>query len=76
MNRLALALVLLAGSLTLSGILFFLGIPFFALLLFIPLVPLLGSRRPVRTCPSCGWETTGTENFCPCDGVPLTRAGE
>lgn len=76
MTRLALTLIVLAASLTFSVVLFFLGIPFFALFLFIPLVPLLTPGRNVRTCPSCGWETTGTENFCPYDGVPLTGPGK
>jgi hypothetical protein len=51
-------------------VLWLLHVPFFFLFLFFPLVPFF-SRRPVKRCPVCGWETTGCENFCPFDGSPL-----
>jgi len=48
-----------------------LGFPFYFLFLFIPLVPLFGRCHRVRRCPACGWETEGSECFCPRDGTPL-----
>lgn len=44
MNRWALALSLLAVSLGLSAVLFFLGFPFFFVVFFLPLIPLLDRR--------------------------------
>ena len=48
--------------------------PFFFLFLCIPLFPVLG-RRQVKRCPTCGWETTGSENFCPAYGTALSGPG-
>src|SRR5271157_4456870 len=69
-----LSLLLLAGSLGVTALLWSLHIPFFFLFLCIPLVMFLG-KRPVKRCPACGWETTGSENFCPADGTPLPGPG-
>jgi len=63
---------LLAGSLGITAILMLLGFPFFFIFLFIPLIPLIRRRRPVKRCPLCGWETSGSERFCPCDGTLLS----
>jgi hypothetical protein len=49
----------------------FLHLPFFFAVLFIPLIPLFRHKRPVKRCPVCGWETTGSERFCPFDAIPL-----
>jgi hypothetical protein len=65
------ALILLAGSVLITAVLFLLGLPFFFLFLFIPLIPLFGRSRAIRCCPVCGWETAGSECFCPYDGTPL-----
>jgi len=43
-NRWLLALALLAVSLGLSAVLFLLGIPFFFVVFFLPLIPLLDRR--------------------------------
>ena len=64
-----LSLLLLAGSLALSVAFWMIGMPFFFLFLFVPLLPFL--RRKTRCCPACGWETTGNERFCPYDATPL-----
>jgi len=53
----------------------FLHLPFFFAVLFIPLIPLFRHKRPVKRCPVCGWETTGSERFCPFDATPLTTTG-
>jgi hypothetical protein len=45
MNRWALALALLVVSLGISAVLYLLGIPFFFVVFFLPLLPLIG-RRP------------------------------
>ena len=45
MNRWVLALALLAVSLGLSALLYALGVPFFFVVFFLPLIPLFG-RRP------------------------------
>jgi hypothetical protein len=65
-----LSLLLLVGSLIISAIFWMAGLPFFFIFLFIPLVPLLFGRGTKR-CPFCGWETTGSERFCPNDATPL-----
>src|SRR5208337_2114452 len=70
-----LSLLLLAGSLAVTVLLWYLGLPFFFVFLFVPLAPLFGRRRTVRTCPLCGWETTGSERFCPRDATPLQDPG-
>jgi hypothetical protein len=66
-----LSLILLAASLAGTAISWMIGLPFFFLFLVVPLIPFL-SRRQVRRCPVCGWETTGSERFCPFDATPLT----
>ena len=77
MNRWLLSGILLFGSLGVTVALYLLGFPYFFLFLFFPLIPLFGRKPPKRTCPVCGWETTGTERFCPWDASPLREtAGE
>jgi len=68
-----LSLILLAGSVLMSVLLWSAGLPFFFLLLFIPLVPFLSGPKDIRRCPVCGWETDGSERFCPYDATPLDR---
>jgi hypothetical protein len=71
-----LGLILLAGSLLVSVILFSLGIPFFFMFLFIPLIPFLGPERAAKRCPVCGWETNSPRiQFCPYDGTALSSPG-
>ncbi|PKL68477.1 MAG: hypothetical protein CVV30_11240 [Methanomicrobiales archaeon HGW-Methanomicrobiales-1] len=70
-----LSLLLFIVSITITAILWALGLPFFFLFLFVPLLPFLSRREEVKRCPVCGWETTGSENFCPFDATPLTRPG-
>lgn len=68
-----LSILLLAGSLLVTVILWLAGFPFFFLFLFIPLIPQVWKERKVRSCPVCGFSTTdGKVAFCPYDGTPLT----
>jgi hypothetical protein len=69
------SLLLFAGSLGLTILLWALGLPFFFVFLFLPLIPLFSRPRNKRRCPVCGWETTGSERFCPWDATPLTEPG-
>jgi hypothetical protein len=69
-----LSLILLAGSIVLSGLFLIAGLPLFFLFLFIPLFPFLSNPRKIRRCPVCGWETAGSERFCPYDATPLEDA--
>lgn len=76
MDRLwVIAIAMLAGSLMLSAVFWYLGIPFFIAFLFIPFIPILSRKRRVKHCPVCGWETTGSERFCPFDATPLRETG-
>ncbi len=70
-----LSVILLAGSLIVSVLLWSAGLPFFFLFLFVPLFPFFFTRRGVRRCPVCGWETSGSECFCPYDASPLEGYG-
>lgn len=70
MDSWKLSIVLFAGSVVLTVVLWMIGLPFFFLCLFIPVIPLL-RHTTVRRCPVCGWETTGSERFCPFDATPL-----
>jgi hypothetical protein len=70
-----LSLILLAASLAFSFLMWLLHLPFFFVVLFIPLIPFFMRERTVRRCPVCGWETTGSERFCPFDATPLTTTG-
>ncbi len=71
-----LSLVLLAGSLAVTAAMYFLGMPFFFLFLFIPIIPFLHRDRQVKRCPSCGFETGDRRiAFCPYDGSALHEAG-
>jgi hypothetical protein len=65
------SLILLAGSLAVTVAFWMIGLPFFFLFLFVPLIPFLSGRKKTRRCPVCGWETTGNERFCPYDATPL-----
>lgn len=52
--------------------LFSLGLPFFFVFLFIPLIPFFSRERNVKRCPECGFETTrGRVEYCPYDGSRL-----
>jgi hypothetical protein len=66
---------LFIGSVVITVILWAFGLPFFFLFLFLPLLPLFSRKGMVKRCPVCGWETTGSENFCPFDATPLSGAG-
>jgi len=68
-------LILLAVSLAATALMWYLGLPFFFLFLFIPVVPFLRRDRRLRRCPACGWETAGSERFCPYDATPLEAPG-
>ena len=68
-----LAAALFSGSLLLSALFWLVGIPFFIAFLFIPFIPFVSRNRPVKRCPACGWETTGSERFCPYDATPLAE---
>ena len=70
------SLILFIGSLAVTAVLWALGLPFFFLFLFLPLIPFFRKSRTVRRCPACGWETTGSERFCPYDATPLTGIGD
>ncbi|MCX6687310.1 MAG: hypothetical protein NT112_02845 [Methanoregula sp.] len=74
-RRYLLSLILLAASLAFSVVMWLLHLPFFFVVLFIPLIPFFMQERTVRRCPVCGWETTGSERFCPFDATPLTTTG-
>jgi hypothetical protein len=53
-------------------VLFSLGLPFFFVFLFIPLIPFFGRERKVKRCPLCGFETRDERTaFCPYDGSRL-----
>lgn len=71
MDTMKTGLILLAISLAVTFLLWTLGLPFFFLFLFIPIIPFLGRRRTIRRCPVCGWETAGNEDYCPYDATPL-----
>jgi len=70
-----LTLILLAASVIITAVSLVLGFPFFFLFLLIPLIPLFGRPPALRRCPVCGWETAGSERFCPYDGTALTPNG-
>jgi len=67
-----LSLILLVGSLLITIVMWLMHLPFFFLFLFVPLIPFFSRERRVKQCPVCGWETTGSENFCPFDATPLS----
>ena len=75
MDSWKLALILLAGSVALTIGLWLIGLPFFFLFLFIPILPFLHRDRHPLRCPVCGWETTGSERYCPYDATPLVDPG-
>jgi len=64
--------LLLAGSLAVTLLLWSLGLPFFFFFLFIPIIPFLGREKQVKRCPLCGWESSDARvAFCPYDASPL-----
>lgn len=69
-----LASILLSAALTFVGWVLF-DIPFFALFLFLPFLPILFYRpraEPLRACPGCGWSTREPDlHYCPRDGQRL-----
>jgi hypothetical protein len=69
------SLILILGSLAVTITFWMLGLPFFFVCLFLPLVPFFLKKPAGRRCPVCGWETTGSEHFCPFDATALTCAG-
>lgn len=69
------SLILFIGSLVVTVVLWMIGLPFFFVFLFLPLLPLFQRKQTIRRCPVCGWETTGSERFCPCDATPLSEPG-
>ena len=75
MESRSLGIILFIGSALFTALMWLMHVPFFFLILFIPLIPFFSSHKRVKRCPVCGWETTGSENFCPYDATPLTRAG-
>jgi len=66
-----LSLILFAGSAALTVVLWMTGLPFFFLFLVIPILPFLRRERHVLRCPVCGWESAGSERYCPFDATPL-----
>jgi hypothetical protein len=72
---LQLALILLAASVAVTIVLFSLGLPFFFVFLFIPLIPFFPREKRVKQCPLCGFETADERTaFCPYDGTRLELA--
>jgi len=69
------SLILFLGSLVITAVLWMLGLPFFFVFLFLPIITLFQRKQSIRRCPVCGWETTGSENFCPWDATPLAETG-
>jgi hypothetical protein len=67
------SLMLFIGSLAITVLVWSLGLPFFFVFLFIPLIPFFWRKETVHRCPVCGWETTGSERFCPWDATPLSE---
>jgi hypothetical protein len=65
------SLMLFFGSLAVTIVFWMMGLPFFFVFLFLPLAPFFFKEKTVRRCPVCGWETTGSEHFCPFDATPL-----
>jgi len=63
------SVILLGASLAVTLLLWWIGLPFF--FLFIPILPFLDRREEIRRCPVCGWETAGSERYCPYDATPL-----
>jgi hypothetical protein len=70
-----LSLILLGGSLILTVLFWMIRLPFFFVFLFILLIPFFSGTRNIRRCPVCGWETSGSERFCPYDATPLADSG-
>lgn len=70
------SMILLCASVAVTLLLWWIGLPFFFLFLFIPLIPFLGGKKKIRRCPACGWETAGSERFCPYDATPLETMGD
>jgi len=71
MNAWRVSLFLLIGSLAVTLLMWYWGLPLFFLFLFVPLLPFLNRKPLLRYCPACGWETFGNERFCPYDATPL-----
>jgi hypothetical protein len=69
------SLLLLAGSIMMSALFWMIGLPFFFIFLFVPLLSFLSGRRKTRRCPVCGWETVGSGLFCPYNATPLEDSG-
>ncbi|NTV00959.1 MAG: hypothetical protein HGA55_07560 [Methanoregulaceae archaeon] len=67
--------MLLAASVGVTIVLFSLGLPFFFVFLFIPLIPFFQRERRVKRCPVCSYTTADERTaFCPYDGSRLELA--
>jgi len=76
MDRWLLSGLLLFVSLVITLLFFMTGIPVFLLFFFLPLIPFLKRPHHLKKCPLCGWETAGSELFCPCDGSRLVSEAD
>lgn len=66
------SLILLLGSVIMGALFWIVGLSFFVLFLFIPLIPLImAGRSQSERCLVYGWETPGNERFCPYDAAIL-----
>lgn len=70
-NRVVLSLLTLGISIGITIVCFLFGLPFFFLFLVVPFLFLRGRDRQVLTCPACGYEGEGAEQYCPYDGNHL-----
>ncbi|MBP1928204.1 hypothetical protein J2741_000751 [Methanolinea mesophila] len=69
--------MLLAGSLTVTVLLYAAGFPFFFLFLMIPIIPFVSQKKKVHRCPACGFATADPAvGFCPYDGTPLSPGAD
>jgi hypothetical protein len=66
-------MLLLAGSIMVTMLSYLLGLPFFFLFLFIPVISLWRRGQKMKHCPVCGYEASGEIRFCPYDGTELEK---
>lgn len=67
---------ILTGSLVLTCILWMIDLPFLFVCFLVPFIPFLSGQLKIRRCPVCGWESAGSERFCPYDATPLVDSEE